>query len=75
MKITAYAWAAMARPTTRRATDFGARLTDARKSAGLTQAELEQRMSAVRQLPRDKQKVVLQFLDAFLRDTQTSKAS
>jgi DNA-binding XRE family transcriptional regulator len=132
MKITAYAWAAMARPTTRRATDFGARLTEARKSAGLTQAELaerlsvsqqmidyyerraknptadfirkagavlnvsvdqllghqvkngrkpgppsqlEQRMSAVRQLPRDKQKVVLQFLDAFLRDTQTSKAS
>jgi len=36
---------------------------------------LEQRVSAVRQLPRDKQKVVLQFLDAFLRDSQTSKAS
>lgn len=38
-------------------------------------SQLEQRLSAVRQLPRDKQKVVLQFLDAFLRDAQTSKTS
>lgn len=38
-------------------------------------SQLEQRMTAVRQLPRGKQKMVLQFLDAFLRDTQTSKAS
>ena len=38
-------------------------------------SQLEQRVSAVRQLPRDKQKVVLQFLDAFLRDSQTNKAS
>lgn len=38
-------------------------------------SQLEQRLSAVRQLPRDKQKVVLQFLDAFLRDTQTNKTS
>lgn len=38
-------------------------------------SQLEQRLSAVRQLPRDKQKVVLQFLDAFLRDTQALKTS
>ena len=132
MKTTGYAWAAMARPTTKRATDFGVRLTEARKAAGLTQAQLaerlsvsqqmidyyerraknptadfvrkaasalnvsvdqllghevkngrkpgppsqlEQRLSAVRQLPREKQKVVLQVLDAFLRDAQPTKAS
>jgi transcriptional regulator with XRE-family HTH domain len=38
-------------------------------------SDLEQRLSAVRQLPRDKQKMVLHFLDAFLRDAQTGKAS
>ena len=132
MKNPVYAWAGMARPTTRRATDFGSRLTEARNAAGLTQAQLaerlsvsqqmidyyerraknptadfirkaaaalnvsvdqllghvvkngrkpgppsqlEQRIAALRRLPRDKQKVVLQFLDAFLRDTQTGKAS
>ena len=132
MNITVYAWPGMARPTNKRPTDFGARLTTARQASGLTQAQLaerlsvsqqmidyyerraknptadfirkaasalnvsvdvllghqvknsrkpgppsqlEQRVSAVRQLPRDKQKVVLQFLDAFLRDSQTSKAS
>jgi transcriptional regulator with XRE-family HTH domain len=32
-------------------------------------SQLEQRISAVRQLPRSKQKTVLQLLDAFLRDT------
>lgn len=36
---------------------------------------LEQRISAVRRLPRAKQKVVLQFLDAFLRDSQPEKTS
>ena len=38
-------------------------------------SQLERRLAAVRQLPRDKQKVVLQVLDAFLRDTQQAKAS
>jgi len=33
-------------------------------------SQLEQRLSAIRQLPRDKQKVVLQFLDAFLRNNE-----
>jgi transcriptional regulator with XRE-family HTH domain len=134
MKTTGYAWAGMARPTTKRATDFGVRLTEARKAAGLTQvqlaerlsvsqqmidyyerraknptadfvrkaagalsvsvdqllghevkngrkhkpgppSQLEERLSAVRHLSRDEQKVVLRFLDAFLRDTQTSKPS
>jgi transcriptional regulator with XRE-family HTH domain len=132
MNNPVYPWSAMARPTTKRATDFGIRLTQARNAAGLTQMQLaerlslsqqmidyyerraknptadfvrkaamvlnvsadqllghevkngrkpgpasrlEQRLSAVRQLPRDKQKLVLQFLDAFLRDTQTSKAA
>ena len=125
MKIAIYAWTGMARPTTKRATDFGTRLTGARQAAGLTQtqlaerlsvsqqmidyyerraknptadfirkaaatlnvsvdqllghevkngrkpgppSQLERRLSAVRRLPRDKQKTVLQFLDAFLRD-------
>lgn len=31
---------------------------------------LEQRLTAVRQLPREKQKLVLQVLDTFLRDAQ-----
>ncbi len=35
--------------------------------------QLEQRLQALRQLPREKQKLVLQFLDSFLRDTQNSK--
>jgi transcriptional regulator with XRE-family HTH domain len=132
MNHPAYAWPGMARPTSKRATDFGTRLTEARNAAGLTQtqlaerlsvsqqmidyyerraknptagfirkaaaalnvsvdrllghevkngrkhgppSQLEERLTAVRQLPRDKQKVVLQFLDAFLRDTKTSKAA
>jgi len=37
--------------------------------------DLEQRLVALRGLPREQQKVVLKLLDAFLRDTQTSKAS
>lgn len=35
---------------------------------------LEQRLAAVRQLPREKQKLVLQVLDTFLRDAQQAKA-
>ncbi|RPJ57830.1 MAG: XRE family transcriptional regulator [Acidobacteria bacterium] len=35
--------------------------------------QLEQRLRALRQLPREKQKLVLQFLDSFLRDAQNSK--
>lgn len=38
-------------------------------------SQLEQRLQAIRQLPREKQKLVLRFLDSFLRDTQASKAS
>lgn len=38
-------------------------------------SQLEQRLTAVRQLPRGKQKMVMEFLDAFLRDTQASKAA
>ena len=33
-------------------------------------SQLEQRLQAIRQLPREKQKLVLQFLDSFLRDVQ-----
>jgi transcriptional regulator with XRE-family HTH domain len=40
----------MARPTTRRATDFGTRLAEARKAAGLTQAELAERLSVSQQM-------------------------
>lgn len=36
-------------------------------------SHLEQRISALRELPRDKQKVVLQVLDAFLQNAQPSK--
>jgi transcriptional regulator with XRE-family HTH domain len=38
-------------------------------------SQLEQRLQAIRQLPREKQKLVLQFLDSFLRDVQPSKAA
>lgn len=38
-------------------------------------SQLEHRLQAIRQLPREKQKLVLRFLDSFLRDTQASKAS
>jgi len=38
-------------------------------------SQLEQRLSAIRQLPRSQQKVVLQLLDAFLRDVQADKAT
>jgi transcriptional regulator with XRE-family HTH domain len=38
-------------------------------------SQLEQRLQAIRQLPREKQKLVLQFLDSFLRDAQQSKAA
>ena len=123
----------MARPTTTRATDFGTRLTEARKTAGLTQAQLaerlsvsqqmmidyyerkatnptadfirkaaaalnvsvdrlldhevkngrkpgppsqlEQKIAALRQLPRDKQKMVLQLIETVLRDSKQSKAA
>ncbi|MGH7943320.1 MAG: helix-turn-helix domain-containing protein [Limisphaerales bacterium] len=37
-------------------------------------SQLEQRVSAVRQLPRNKQKTVLQLLDAFLRDAPDKKS-
>jgi transcriptional regulator with XRE-family HTH domain len=37
-------------------------------------SQLERRVSAVRQLPRDKQKTVLQLLDAFLRDAPDKKS-
>ena len=40
----------------------------ARKSGPPSQ--LEQRIDAVRQLPRDRQKLLLQILDTFLRDAQ-----
>jgi transcriptional regulator with XRE-family HTH domain len=36
---------------------------------------LEQRLAAVRQLPREKQKLVLQVIDTFLRDAQNVKAA
>lgn len=36
---------------------------------------LEQRLAAVRQLPREKQKLVLQVLDTFLRDAQHVNAA
>jgi transcriptional regulator with XRE-family HTH domain len=132
MKTSVYAWPDMARPTTTRATDFGTRLTEARKTAGLTQAQLaerlsvsqqmidyyerraknptadfirkaaaalnvsvdrlldhevkngrkpgppsqlEQKIAALRQLPRDKQKMVLQLIETVLRDSKQSKAA
>jgi transcriptional regulator with XRE-family HTH domain len=36
-------------------------------------SQFEQRLSAVRQLPREKQNLVLQFLDSFLHDAQRIK--
>jgi transcriptional regulator with XRE-family HTH domain len=33
-------------------------------------SQLEQRISALRELPRERQKIVLQVLDTFLRDAQ-----
>ncbi len=50
MKNPVYAWAGMARPTTKRATDFGVRLTEARNAAGLTQAQLAERLSVSQQM-------------------------
>jgi transcriptional regulator with XRE-family HTH domain len=38
-------------------------------------SQLEHRLQAIRQLPREKQKLVLQFLDTFLRDAQQNKGS
>ena len=35
-------------------------------------SQLEQRISALRELPREKQKVVLQVIDTFLRDAKAS---
>lgn len=37
-------------------------------------SQFEQRILAVRKLPREKQRMVLQFLDSFLRDTQVVSA-
>ena len=127
--MNAYDGLAMARPPTRKAPDFGIRMAQARKAAGLTQmqlanlldvsqqmidyyerrasnptaafirkaaealnvsvnellgteckparksgppSQLEQRLSAIRQLSRDRQKLLLQVLDTFLRDAQHS---
>jgi len=48
-------------------------VTGKRKTGPLSQ--LEQRLAALRQLPRDKQKLVMQVLDTFLRDAQQGKAA
>lgn len=40
----------MARPTSKRATDFGSRLTQARKATGLTQTELAARLGVSQQM-------------------------
>lgn len=45
---------------------------ESRRKSGPPSA-LEQRLAAVRQLPREKQKLVLQVLDTFLRDAQQAK--
>jgi len=37
-------------------------------------SQFEQRILAVRKLPREKQRMVLQFLDSFLCDTQVISA-
>lgn len=50
MKNPVYAWADMARPTTKQATDFGTQLTEARNAAGLTQAQLAARLSVSQQM-------------------------
>jgi transcriptional regulator with XRE-family HTH domain len=52
---------------------LGHEVKDGRKHGPPSQ--LEQRLLAIRQLPREKQKLVLQFLDSFLRDVQQSKAA
>ncbi len=36
-------------------------------------SQFEQRLSAVRQLPREKQNLVLQFLDSFLHEAQRAR--
>ena len=46
----------------------------ARRKSG-PPSQLEQRLAALRQLPREKQKLVLQVLDTFLRDAQQGKAA
>lgn len=38
-------------------------------------SQLEQRLTAIRKLPREKQKLVLQFLDSFLRDAKQGNAA
>lgn len=38
-------------------------------------SQLEQKIEALRQLPRDKQKLVLQLIDTVLRDSQQTKAA
>jgi transcriptional regulator with XRE-family HTH domain len=48
--------------------------TPSRRKSG-PPSQLEQRLSAIRQLPREKQKLVLQVLDTFLRDAQHAKAA
>jgi len=51
--------------------DFlGGKTTPKRKSGPPSQ--IEQRLSAVRQLPREKQKVVLQLLDSFLQTNNST---
>jgi transcriptional regulator with XRE-family HTH domain len=46
----------------------------ARRKSG-PPSQLEQRLAALQQLPREKQKLVLQILDTFLRDAQQGKAA
>jgi len=38
-------------------------------------SQLEQRLQAIRQLPRERQKLVIQVLDTFLRDAQNRTAT
>jgi len=52
---------------------LGHRTKAVRKSGPPSQ--LEKRLAALKQLPREKQKMVLHFLDTFLRDAEHSKAS
>lgn len=42
--------ATMARPTTKRGTDFGSRLAEARKAAGLTQVQLAEQLGVSQQM-------------------------
>jgi transcriptional regulator with XRE-family HTH domain len=45
-----YNAAIMARPTSKRGTDFGLRLAEARKAAGLTQAQLAEQLDVSQQM-------------------------